>query len=240
MDRIQASTHYIRVLADQADRLGYDSAKKLVEAGIPPAVRDQKHPTIDNDLLAGFIRILWETTGDEAAGFQPTPVRPGTFGFIFENFMAAETLGEMLRKAHRCLRYVDYQNNALRLREARGQAILEVDVDTGERDPEHFWREFWAIIWHRVPCWAIGEKIPLIKAEFSYPAPAHWQLYEQQFQCRVAFGCPATTLVFNDRYLRRRICRDRQDVLAWLRHSPADLLYTPTEDHTLSSQIRGW
>ena len=37
----------------------------------------------------------------------------------------------------------------------------------------------------------------------------------------------------------RRICRDRQEVLAWLRHSPADLLYIPAEDHTLSSQIRG-
>ena len=52
---------------------------------------------------------------------------------------------------------------------------LVIGIDGQLYDPDHFLIESLLVIWHRLACWLIGQRIKLDHATFCYPAPPMWQ-----------------------------------------------------------------
>ncbi len=234
----QTTTHYIRLLTDHAARLGFDTNKMLAELDIPPAATNQNFGLVDNALLASLIQWLWRSTNDEFLGFCPGKATLGTFAFAADYLIHSQTLREFYRHAHRLMKYVHYEPFDLSLREEEGNAILHLDFYDPEIKGEYFMPEFWSTIWHRFPCWIINEKIPLISASFSYPPPQHHHLYKRLFECDVSFNHHESNLVFNAKYLQHKICRTKKELGDFLQHSPADLLYIPGEETSISIKVK--
>jgi len=93
----------------------------------------------------------------------------------------AETLGDLYRKGERISSYLAPQSASLRLL-CEGDTVSVLPIAyIGESDPDHFLIELMTVLWHRFPCWAIDENIPLQLAFFSFDQPEHGLFYEEIF-----------------------------------------------------------
>ena len=233
----RTSSHYVVVMVDHARRLGLEVDEILSDTGMSSVLAEADEHWIDNALLAALVKRLWRETGSESFGFDPTPLRLGTWALACEYMIGAQTLGDLYRKGEYVLSFL-----APGLLEVK----VEINADTvsvlplvycGERDPSHFLIEFMSVVWHRFPGWAIDENIPLQRAFFAHPKPAHGHLYEEIFHCDVDFSQVRSGFSFSKRYLKKPVMRTRAAMQDWLRDSPADLLYLPGRETSVEAHI---
>jgi AraC-like DNA-binding protein len=238
MSQRKSSTHYIAALIRHARRIGLDVERIITETGIPPELAEVEDQWIENDLVTSLVKKLWSETNNETFGLDPTPLRIGTWAIACEFMLAAETLGDLYRKGERILSYLAPQSASLKLiHEGDTVSVLPMAY-IGESDPDHFLIEFMTVLWHRFPCWAIDENIPLQRAFFSFEQPGHGLFYEEIFHCDVSFQQPANGFSFNRKYLQKPIVRSMTELNSWLRDSPADLLYMPGRETSIGAQIK--
>ena len=234
----QTSTHYVVTLTRQATRLGLDIEALLVEVGIPPDLSKSGDLWLDNDSVARLLKTLWRETGDETFGIDPGGMRMGSWALACDYMLAAENLGELYRRGQRVYSFLPPESMGMDFSSVDDSVTVQINCYEGERDPDHFLIEFLSVVWHRFPCWAIDEYIPVQQAYFRYAEPAHSWLYEELLQCPVSFGQAFNGFKFNKKYLPRPIRRSKTELEAWLRNSPADLLYLPGRDTTVNATIR--
>ncbi|RLA57022.1 MAG: hypothetical protein DRQ65_02360 [Gammaproteobacteria bacterium] len=235
---VKTSTHYVAALVRHAHRLGLDVDSLLVEAQIPPELADIENQWIDNRRLTALLKILWRETNDETIGIGVEPMRMGSWALACDYMLTAENLGELYRRGERIYSYIPPESMGIEFSVEEDTATVAISCYTGDRDPDRYLVELMGVVWHRFPCWAIDEYIPLQQVSFSYPEPRHNWFYEELFQCDVAFGQPFHGFTFNRKYLARPIRRGKKELEAWLRDSPADLLYLPGRDATVNTYIR--
>jgi AraC-like DNA-binding protein len=234
----RTTTHYLRVLADQARNLELDIDRILLETGIDPELARTDDEFVDNEFLTALVKRLWRETGDECFGFDAEPLRLGSWGLACEFMAAGENLGELLRKGERLLSYLPAGPASMETSRGGDSVDLYLNIRPSARDPEHFLTEFMGIVWHRFPSWAIDETIQLQHAFFSYPAPAHAPFYDELFPCEIEFNCERSGFSFSRNYLKKPVVRSQREVQEWLRDSPANLIYLPGRDSSIQSQIR--
>ncbi|MEH6571372.1 MAG: AraC family transcriptional regulator [Halioglobus sp.] len=238
MGQRKSSTHYVAILIRHARSIGLDVEKVLRETGIPTELAEIENAWIDNDLLASLVNKLWSETNNETFGLDPNPMRIGTWALACEFMLGADTLGALLRKGERVLSFLAPSSAGLKMQRDGDCIAVLPQVYLGEADPDHFLIEFLTVLWHRFPSWAIDERIPLQEAFFSYPEPNHSSFYEELFSCDVRFNEDACGFKFHESYLKRPITRTLVELEAWLRDSPADLLYMPGREKSIQAQLK--
>lgn len=235
----KSSTHYVAVLLRQAETLGLDVGSILSETGIPTELAYAEDQWIDNDLLAALVKRIWLETDNETMGFDPAPLRIGTWAIACEFMLMADTLGELFRRGRRILSYLAPGSIGLDLVIDDHVASLRPLVYLGNADPERFLVEFLTVVWHRFPSWVIDETIQLNSAFFTYGKPVHARFYEELFQCDVSFDQAACGFNFHRRYLEKPVTRTLAELEVWLRDSPADLLYLPGRESSVQAHLKG-
>jgi len=218
--------------------MGLDVQDILDETGIPVELSEAENAWIDNDLLARLVKKIWSETNNETFGLDPNPLRIGTWALACEFMLGADTLGDLYRKGERILSFLAPSSAGVKIQREGDFIIVLPQVYVGKADPDHFLMEFMSVLWHRFPSWAIDERIPLQEAFFSYPEPNHGKFYEEFFSCDVSFEKPACGFRFHESYLKRRITRTLVELEAWLRDSPADLLYMPGREKSIQAQLK--
>jgi AraC-like DNA-binding protein len=218
----KTNTHYLGVLMRQAERQGLDVARLLAEAGISDELARADNQWIDNSYLTELVKRLWQETGDEILGIDEQPMRMGSWALVCDYMLAAANLGDLFRRGQRICSYLPPESMGLDFSVAEQSAVVGVQCYRGPRDPEHFLTEFLGVVWHRFPCWAVDEYLPVQQACFSYPAPDHAWFYD----------------TFDRKYLARPVVRSTAELDVWLSNSPADLLYLPGRDTTVGTHIR--
>lgn len=234
----KTTTHYVVVLAQQARRMGLDVDALLAEAGISADLSEAEDQWLDNDRLTRLVKALWRDTDDETMGIDPNPMRMGTWALACDYMLGAENLGDLYRRGARIYEYLPPGSMTMNFSVVDERVLVEIGCYAGERDPGHFLVEFLSVVWHRFPCWAIDEYIPVQQAFFSYAEPEHGWLYEELLQCAVAFDQPFSGFTFNRKHLSKPVRRSKSELEAWLRQSPADLLYLPGRDSSVNGQIK--
>ena len=231
----KTATHYIGVLVRHARRLGLNVDRILADTGIPKA--QSEDGWIDNRLVTALVKRMWQESQDETFGLSPKSLRVGTWALACELMLNGETLGGLYRKGEHALSYLAPQSLGVSIVTQGDTVSVIPSVYIGEMDPEHFLSEFIIVVWHRFPSWAINENIRVNEAFFSYPKPPHGHLYEEFFQCEVAFDQAQTGFSFSKKYLNKKISRSGAELNAWLRDSPADLLYMPGRETSVYSHF---
>ena len=232
----KTNAHYLNVLLRQASALGLGTESLLEDANVAPGVLDEQW--VDNQYLASLVKLLWRQTGDETVGLGAAPMKPGSWAVACDYMLAAENLGELYRRGARICSFLPPEEMGINFSVAEGSASVEVLCYEGERDPDHFLVEFLSVVWHRFPCWAIDEYIPVIRGQFRYDEPPHGWFYEELLQAPVDFNQASNGFSFSKQYLSRPLRRNRQELDAWLHNSPADLLYLPGRDNSIHAYIR--
>jgi AraC-like DNA-binding protein len=105
-----------------------------------------------------------------------------------------------------------------------------------ELDLDHFYIEYWHVIWHRFASWFIGKPIKLLGSYINY-TPLDKSEYDLLFRCPTYLKSKYNRLVFHRNYLHEPLIKSHRELQVFLRRAPIDLLTIPGEDSSLSARI---
>ncbi|NQY88932.1 MAG: AraC family transcriptional regulator [Colwellia sp.] len=225
--------HYFREALNCAVRKGDDAAEILSTLGVKILPNQQQ---VDGEQMTRLVQYVWANLNDEFLGCTNQPCKLGMFPFMAHHVFHYKSLEKMLEQGISFYNLVtdDIQMKLVR----RGDfAELEFFFAHPEQDPNHFFLEFWLIIWHRFSSWLIDVKIPLSQVCFTHGKPSHWQEIKLLFSCRHSFNRPVVKLCFHAKYLDLPCVKTRKELTRFLRESPADLITIPGSEHSFKAKI---
>jgi len=228
-------THYILSALGGARARGIKTSELLRHARISENLLKNPQSRFHVDLVARLYSGITTALNNEFMGFCETPVKVGTFALMADWVSNSKTLEELFQKG---IRFYNQITNELHMSlEVEGNHVY---LTTKQRKPqldfEHFYIEYWLVIWHRFASWYIGKPIKLIATYINY-TPIDKQEFELLFRCPTRLNSKYNRLVFHRQYLQEPLIKTQRDLEVFLNRAPIDLLTIPGEDTSLSAQI---
>ncbi|MFC0217027.1 AraC family transcriptional regulator [Pseudochelatococcus lubricantis] len=215
---------------------GLDVAPVLAAAGIAPEELSRPDGQVTADQYGALWLGIAAALQDEYFGFGARAMRPGSFTMIGRAVLDSPNLERALRRALRFLTLV--------IDEPRGELTVEKGLATitlRETSPARSafaYRAYWIML-HGLACWLAGRRLPLRRVDFRGPEPvsggADYRLF---FGAPVTFGCPASLLVFDARFLRLPVNRTEAALKEFLRRAPANILIRYRYDSGINAEVR--
>ncbi|MBR9911498.1 MAG: helix-turn-helix domain-containing protein [Gammaproteobacteria bacterium] len=228
-------THYIKSALGGAIAKGLDPKVLLKEARIPEKpLRDPK-ARIHVDLVAKLYDGIAKALNDEFMGFTERPCKVGTFALMADWVSSAHTLEELLTRGIRFYNQITDELQMSLVYEG-DHVYLTTVFRRPELDFEHFYIEYWHVIWHRFASWYIGKPIKLLAAYINY-TPIEADEFRLLFRCPTYLKSKFNRLVFHRSYLGQPLVRSQRELQVFLRRAPIDLLTIPGEDTSLTARI---
>ena len=228
-------SHYIKSALGGAIARGLDPRVLLREARIPEKPLQNPRARIHVDLVARLYAGINAALQDEFMGFTEHPCKVGTFELMAEWVSTAHSLEELLQRG---IRFYNQITDELQMSlEFEGDHVYLTTVfRRPELDFEHFYIEYWHVIWHRFASWYIGKPIKLLAAYINY-TPIDADEFRLLFRCPTHLKSKYNRLVFHRNYLRQPLVRSPRELQIFLRRAPIDLLTIPGEDTSLTARI---
>ncbi|ARU57690.1 AraC family transcriptional regulator [Oleiphilus messinensis] len=237
MNKLTVSQHFVKAALSGANSKGFDLSRLLQKAGIQPDLLDQPKARIPARQYAKLMQIIWVDMQDEFMGFNRQRSKPGTFAIMCQLAIHCSNLEKVYRRASQYYSLFETPV-AIKLSLHEQQATLTIEAAAPLKDPYHFLQESLLVIWHRLSCWLIGQRIILDEAFFNYAKPEHGEEYQKIFYCPLRFDAEKSGFSFHRRYLDMPLIRDERELRNFLKTSPADLLARPDDNHSFTAQIR--
>lgn len=228
-------THYIKSALGGAKARGLDPRALLRMARIPERPLKDPKARIHVDHVAKLYYGIAKALNDEFMGFTERPIKLGTFAMMAEWVSTAETLEDLLRRG---IRFYNQITDELQMSlEYEGEHVYLTTVfKRPELDFEHFYIEYWHVIWHRFASWYIGKPIKLVGAYINY-TPIDAQEFQWLFRCPTHLRSKYNRLVFHRSYLSQPLIKSWRELRVFLRRAPIDMLTIPGEDTSLTARI---
>lgn len=235
---VTSCSHYFFETIRSAERAGVDGDRLLDGVGLTRAQIEDPLWRGDVNLLARLVQFIWFALDDEFMGFIRRPAKPGTFAMMTHVILGEPTLEAALRKGVLFYSLVA-DGLEMRLDTREDEAVLTVHFADAERDPAHYFIEFWLSIWYRLLGWLAG-KVPTLKcATFAYPRGADYsEEFKYMFRCPCTFDATSTSLVFDRAFLQNPIIRDGAELKRFLSLAPVGFMMTPGDATSFARRIR--
>ena len=227
---------FVRSAMETAELHGLDFRPALREARLTPELIGRDGTRVTPEQAIRVVQALWDATDDELLGAGPRPIPRGTFRMISLGLIHAPDLRTAL------VRFVEFARigtgfDAVEMIEEGTTIRISIDP-VGETVKDRIVIDILTAIVHRFASWLIGEQIPLNSLELPYPAPLHAAEYGLIYGLAPTFDAPRAAVTFDSRYLNAPVVRDEDELIAFIRHSPADLLFQRDYNLTTSSRVR--
>lgn len=231
-------SHYFKVCTRGAKRKGIDTAALYAQAGIKPELLTTPGARESIEKMAVLVRSIGKAMNDECMGFIPTPIRGGSFAIMTEYAYHSETVLEAIQKGLAFYRLFTDDIVAALDEGDDGVLTLTSKFRRPKLDPDHYFMEFWLILWHRLACWFAGETIPLLAAEFSYPRPQHYfDEFNHLFPCKQTFNADECRMHFHAADFLTPVRRSKKELTALIAKAPLDLMTIPASDRSMSRKV---
>lgn len=229
--------YYFRVCTRGAEAQGQNAGALLRLAGVDPSSLGEAGWRGDVAAMARLVRAIVAATGDEFMGFAAAPMRPGAFAFAASLACEGETVRAGIGRA---IRFYNLAARGIETRISDGAGQVRISAHFAElgRDPDHYFGEFWLMIWHRLSCWLAGETVPLVRAAFAYARPDYFEEFRHLFPCQHRFGAGGTMIAMDARALARPVARDAAELEAMIAVAPLDIMTIPARDDSLAHRVR--
>jgi AraC-like DNA-binding protein len=227
---------WVRATMALAERRGWDVDALLDEAGIPPMLLSEQRSRITTGQVTQLVQALWRVSDDELFGLGPQPVPRGTFRLVCYGLINAP---DMRTAVDRFQAFARALPGTPPITISAGPEVTSIALDTGAlHDPDHLMADALLAIVHRFVGWAIGRRLPLRLVEFPYPEPNDLYEYDLLFGAPLRFGADVASLQFASEILTAPIMRDEDDLAAYLKNAPADLLERRDYSSSLPDRVR--
>jgi len=229
--------HYVRAALSCAERQGVLMPRLMQHLGLSHAQLNSPGARTHADQMTRLVQAVWSELGDEFMGCTQQPCKPGAFAFMTRHVMHYDCLEAVLEQG---ITFYNLFTDDIRMKLVRQGKIanLEIEFSRPDFDPDHYYQEFWMVIWHRFSSWLIDKKIPLTQACFSYPKPEHHQELKHLFPCRHHFNRPQLKISFSTKFLALPPVRTQRELSGFLKNSPADLMTIPGQEQSYRGRIR--
>ena len=230
-------SHYFIACVRGAERNGFNAKAFYRRAGIRLSrlARPGSRETVER--MASLVRDIWTAMDNEFMGYTRSPARSGAFAVMAEYAFHSDSVLEALKKGVEFYRVIS-DDIVTTLEEENDVLLLRSRLRRPELDPDHYFMEFWLIIWHRLACWFAGETIPLLSAEFSYPRPVHYfEEFKHLFPCGMSFDKADCRLYFDSADLATPIRRSEKELKDMIARAPLDLMTIPASDHSFARKV---
>ncbi|MDP9082587.1 MAG: AraC family transcriptional regulator [Pseudomonadota bacterium] len=231
-------SYYFRVCTKGAERRGMDIAALLRCVGLDPARLADPTWRGSVEAMARLVRAIWQLLDDEFMGYTLRPVKFGAFELMGQLAFDSESVFEALEKG---TRFYNVVSSDIRtdLEVIDDEVRIAVTFNEASLDPDHYFVEFWLIIWHRFACWLAGETITLTAAAFNYAKPiGYFEEFKYLFPCRHRFKQPACEIRLDLRLLRGPVKRTKAELAQMSARAPFELMTIPASNHDLAPQVR--
>lgn len=215
---------------------GWSRQNLLLEAGIREPIDFTSNPRLTPHQMTRLTKTIWRVLEDEFMGFTKSPSKPGTFAFAVGAMRKEPNLrGALLTGLHFYSLVTD--DIATRLIEEENTAVIDIRFAFPDLDLDHYFEEFWMVIWHRLASWLTGIRIPLKSISFSQSNPTYKEELSYMFPGIQSYGAETSQLHFDARYLALPIIRSSSEVDSFLGRSPYQLMSIPGSEGTLSGSV---
>jgi len=228
-------SHYIRTALGGAKAKGIDVKALVRKARISDKQMNDPNARVHVDLVAKLYDSIGKELNDESMGFTEKPIKVGTFALMADWVSYSKTLEELLLKG---IRFYNQITDEVQMSlEYEGDHVYLTTVfRRPELDFEHFYIEYWHVIWHRFASWYIGRPIKLLGAYINY-TPLDKEEFDLLFRCPTYLKSKYNRLVFHRSYLEQPLVKTQRELQVFLHRAPIDLLTIPGEDTSLSALI---
>lgn len=230
--------YYFQVCTKGAERAGKRVGDLTLGTGLDPADFSVPGWRGSAEAMALLVRNIWAALDDEFMGHTARRVRPGSFAFACELALEGGDVADGLARAARFYNLLDAGIDTRIAATTEGLEVV-VRFNRPDLDPDHYFGEFWLIIWHRLACWLAGETISLLSAEFDYPRPqAYFEEFKYLFPCRHRFDGSARRILMDGHALHAPIRRTRDELEAMIAAAPLDIMTIPASDASVARRVR--
>jgi len=213
-----------------------DADDLLNQVGLSPSLLQVPQARVSAKHYGQLWRLVALKLDDEFFGQDSRRMKAGSFAMLCHSVLNCKTLGQALERSLRFYRLLLDDISGTLLREAAEARItLEGSADKPQRTFAH---EVLLMLLHGVACWLVGRRIPILRAEFSYPEPAHSEEYRLMYCTDLSFERPLTAIAFDAHYLDLPIVQNERSVKEFLRSAPENILVKYKNGSSLSAGIR--
>ena len=228
---------FVQAIVLAYERRGMRPAEALAQAQIAPAALLDPASRITAWQMERISDAAMQELDDEALGWFSRRLPWGSYGMLARASLSAPSLGVALKRwcRHHGLIADDI---ALKLSVTGDTAMLAI---TEQRDLGAL-REFCLVSVLRnilgVASWLIDSRIPLLGAQFPFPAPAHHEAYSVLFSGPTAFDTAPAGIRFDARYLALPLRRDERALQQMLQRALPLTVLPYRRDRLLVQRVR--
>jgi AraC-like DNA-binding protein len=184
---------------------------------------------------------LWRTIAlaldDEFFGQDSRRMKAGSFAMLCHSVLSCKTLAQALDRSLRFYALLLDDISGTSERDSNEARIIlhERTAGAGQRVFAH---ELLLLLLYGVSCWLVGRRIPILRAEFSYPEPAHSAEYRLMYCSELSFNRPNTLIAFEAHYLDLPVVQNERSIKEFLRTAPESILVKYKNGSSLTAKIR--
>lgn len=228
---------YVLDLVDVACAHGLAGNEMLGRVSIEKGLLDIPSARISLKQFSRLYTELVAALDDEALGLHGGPIRPGSVEMLCRIGMTAPTLRD-------CIPVLSRGANAL-----IGGFKVECAVDQDELqivfherqvivDKRPLAYEIIVPTIYAVLSWLVGQRLPLVHADFPFPAPAHLSELRALMGGELRFDRPFAALRFPKHANDLRIVRRSEDIQRVVRRAPASFIEALLVQNALIFDVR--
>ena len=234
-----AAVFVINLLQGAKER-GYNLKQLLLDNDISPHVLEQPKARITFLQLTQIGQAVIRLMDDEYCGLLDKPQRQNSYKMACYAAIHAEDIGEAITLM---MEFSNLFENSLQYSVVREKqlTICRLTRRPYSRIKNTYAIESILLTLHRTLCWFANARLPLLRVDLDYPAPAYQHEYRYLFYgSPVSFGQQYSALIFNDSDLRLKNVRDFGELKHFVNQSPITLLSQTVDPAQLSPQLRAW
>jgi AraC-like DNA-binding protein len=214
-----------------------DADALLIEVGLSPTLLQIPQARVSAEHYGKLWRLVALTLDDEFFGQDSRRMKAGSFAMLCHSVLSCKDLGHALERSLRFYGLILDDISGSLVRDAHEARIL-LRERGGSRPRRTFGHEVLLLLLHGVACWLVGRRIPILRAEFCYPEPAHSGEYGLMYCNDLSFDMPFTSIVFDEAYLQLPVVQDSRTVKEFLRTAPENLVTKYKNGSSASARLR--
>ncbi|MCR6631968.1 MAG: AraC family transcriptional regulator [Magnetospirillum sp.] len=225
------------VLQGLRDR-GFDADELLEQIGLSPSLLNLPHARVSPPTYTMLLRLIAQVLDDEFFGHDSRRMKVGSFAMMCHSVIHCRTLDRALKRS---LRFFALMLDDLRGTLSRGEGgtivLTLLPADPG-RPARVFAQETLLMFVHRLACWLVNRRIPILRASFAYPEPPQAAEYPLMFTSELRFDQPRTEIAMDGKYCALPVVRTAESLRDFLSVAPGNLLVQYKDSNSLAAQIQ--
>jgi AraC-like DNA-binding protein len=214
-----------------------DTDRLLTQVGLSPGLLQVPQARVSAKHYGQLWRLVALTLDDEFFGQDSRRMKSGSFAMLVHAVLGCKNLGAALDRSLRFYGLILDDISGALSREGQ-EATISLRERAAGAPPRIFGHEVLLMLLHGDSCWLVGRRIPILRAEFGYPEPAHSAEYRLMYCTDLTYDKPNTTIVFAADYLSLPIVQNERSVKDFLRTAPESILVKYKNGSSLSARIR--